>query len=359
MLFLIQKEFKQIRRNKFLPRIIIAFPIMILLIMPFAMNLSINNINLAFFDNDKSTLSKSLSHKISASKYFHINLYANNLNEANACINLGKCDIILEIPLHFERDLKKQNIAFVGIYANSVDAIKGGLGSNYLGAIIGDFAKDVLTIKADSFIKSIFYFNANLNYKIYMIPALMVMVLTLICGFLPAFNIVLEKENGNSDQINVSPISRGIYIIAKLIPYWIIGFIVLNICLLLAFVIYGIAPIGSLILIYLFAFVYIFVVTGLGLVISNYSQTMQQAMFVAYFFLIILILMSGIFTSTKSMPNWALFISNLDPLTYFIRAIRAIYLKGSGFDILYLDFIKLCIFGIFLNIWAILGYKKI
>ena len=132
-------------------------------------------------------------------------------------------------------------------------------------------------------------FNPHLNYKFFMVPALMVMLLTMLCGFLPALNIVSEKEIGTIEQINVTPVSKFTFILAKLIPYWIIGFIVLNICFLLAKVLYGISPVGSLLTLYLFSLIFIVLISGFGLIISNYSGTMQQAMFVMFFFMIILI----------------------------------------------------------------------
>lgn len=359
MLFLIQKELKQIARNKFIPRMIFIFPIMIILVMPWAMNMEVKNVKLAVLDNDKSSLSQRLIHELSASQYFDISLNAQNIKEANRCINLGKCSIILEIPPHFEQDLQKSKHAFVGLYANSVDSVQSSLGVSYASNIISDFEKEFLkTTSSKQLIQSLYRFNNNLEYKQYMIPALMVIVLTLICGFLPAFNIINEKEKGSSDQVNVTPISKFAYILSKLIPYWCIGFVVLSLCFLLAFFIYGLSPKGSLMLIYLFALAYVLVITGLGLVISNNSQTLQQAMFVAYFFFIILILMSGLFTSVKSMPTWALYIADINPLRYFIQSLRLIYLKGSGFEVLWLDFVILCAFALFLNILAILGYKK-
>ena len=358
MLFLIQKEFKQILRNKFLPRIIIFFPIMILLIMPWAMSMEVKDIKLALLDNDKSSLSSKLAQKLKASSYFKLSLNASNMQEANECINLGKCDLIIEIPPHFEQDLQKNHKAALALYANSIDASKSSLGSSYALNIISDFQGELLGVKESEVVASIYRFNARLEYKSYMIPALMVMVLTLICGFLPAFNIVSEKEKGTSDQINVSPISKFRYILAKLVPYWCIGFVVLSLCFLLAFLLYGLSPRGSFLLIYLFALVYVLVVTGLGLVISNISASLQQAMFVAYFFLIILILMSGLFTSIKSMPAWALLIADANPLRYFIEALRLIYLKGSGFEELYTNFFVLFAFALVFNTLAILGYKK-
>ncbi|WP_276896616.1 ABC transporter permease [Helicobacter japonicus] len=361
MLFLIQKEFKQIFRNKFLPKLIFIFPIMVILVLPWATNMEIKNINIGIVDFDKSSTSKELIMKISSSPYFNIMLSAKGIKEAYHCIDTNECDIILEFPQYFESRIFKEHKAYLGIYANATNGIKGSLGSGYLSSIIMGFAKEKMSVVEQiqsAEILSLYRFNPYLDYKIYMIPALLAMVLTLLCGFLPAFNIVGEKAKGNIEQINVTPISKFAFIVSKLIPYWTIGFIVLSLCFLFAFLLYGLVAKGSYLLIYLFALGYIFVVTGLGLIISNYSHTMQQAMFVIFFFMLILVLMSGLFTSIKSMPDWAYYFTYINPLRYFMESLRLIFLKGSTFSDIWHNFIALLLFAGVLNLWAVMSYKK-
>jgi ABC-2 type transport system permease protein len=186
----------------------------------------------------------------------------------------------------------------------------------------------------------------------------MVMLLTMLCGFLPALNIVGEKEAGTMEQMNVTPITRFTFIFSKLLPYWIIGFIVVTIGFGLAWLVYGLVPAGSLGTIYLFAAIYILAVSGLGLVISNYSETMQQAMFVMYFFMMVLIMLSGLFTPVKSMPGWAQDITIFNPLKYFMQVMRMVYLKGSGITELTTQMLALLGFALFFNTWAVLNYRK-
>lgn len=189
----------------------------------------------------------------------------------------------------------------------------------------------------------------------------MVMVLAMLCGFLPAFNIIAEKQSGNIEQINVSPLPKSLFILSKIIPYWIMGLFVLSLCFLFAFLVYGFASKGGYASIYAFALVYILVVTGLGLVISNYSATMQQAMFVSYFFILILLLLSRFFTSVKSMPFWAQILTYANPLRYFIESLRAIFLRGENLfnsANLTLNLALLFVFALVLNAWAIQSYKK-
>lgn len=363
--FLLEKEFKQILRNSFLPRMIIMMPIMMMLLFPFAANQEIKNIKLSIVDNDHSTYSQRLTAKITSSGYFHLTNVSQSNSQAMRSVELSDADIILEIEPDFEANLIRESKAEIMICANAVNSTKGAMGSSYLGAIVSDFAQEIRpqTTKQTTAVPIItiseqYLFNPELDYKTFMVPAIMVMLLTLLGGFLPALNIVGEKEKGTIEQINVTPVSKFSFIIAKLIPYWIIGLIVLSLAVTIAATIYRLTPVGSLLTIYGFAGLYLLVVSGLGLVISNYSQTMQQAMFVMFFFLIIFILMSGLFTPINSMPNWAQRMASFNPLKYFIEVMRMVYLKGSSIGELHRQLFALCGFALFFNSWAILSYRK-
>lgn len=367
--FLLEKEFKQIFRNSFLPRIILFMPLMMMLIMPWAANQEIRNIHLCVVDNNMSSYSERLVNKVTSSGYFKLTNVASSYSLALKNIESGASDLIMEIPSDFEKDMTHQGFSSVALYSNAVNGTKGSLGASYLSSILSDFSAELSAEHpanrqesnphSTSFqIVPQYRFNPHLDYKVFMVPALMVMLLTMLAGFLPALNIVSEKETGTIEQINVTPVSKPLFILAKLIPYWCIGFAVLTFCMFLGFTVYGIFPKGSLLTIYLFASIYILVVSGMGLVISNYSNTMQQAMFVMYFFMMILILMSGLFTPITSMPQWAQNITVLNPLKYFIQVMRQVYLKGSGFVHLIPQLISLSLFAFIFSVWAILSYKK-
>ena len=366
--FLIEKEFKQIMRNSFVPKIIIGMPLVVMLVLPWAANQSIKGVKLSVVDNDHSTFSEQLIHKITSSGYFKLTDLSPTNNIAMKSIESGDADIIFEIENDFEKNLVRENVGKVMISANSINGMKGTLGTMYLSSIIGDFANtlretygqaNVQTVSIPKFTVTPQYkFNPRLDYKVFMIPALMVMILTLLTGILPALNIVGEKEAGTIEQMNVTPVKRLMFIMAKLIPYWIIGFIVVSICIGLAALIYGLYPVGSLITIYFFSSLYILVVSGFGLVISNYSNTMQQAMFVVFFFVMVFVLMSGLFTPVASMPEWAQKITIFNPLKYLMQVMRLVYLKGSVFSEMVSQFLALCAFAISLNAWAVVSYRK-
>ncbi|GAP71279.1 hypothetical protein SAMD00024442_10_9 [Candidatus Symbiothrix dinenymphae] len=368
--FLIEKEFKQIIRHSFLPKLIFAFPMLMLLVMPWAANQEVKNIRLSVVDGDHSAESQRMLRKIIASGYFLLTDMSTSHLQAMQSIDAGKADIIMEIPNGFEHDIAKTGFTDVMISANAVNGMKAGLGSAYLASIFNDYAKE-LTIEKGGAVSSLqpavkILFNPQLDYKVFMIPALMVMLLTMLCGFLPALNIVGEKESGTIEQLNVTPVKKISFILAKLIPYWIIGFIALTICFGIAALLYNLFPGGSaetwratsLLTIYLYAGVYLLVVSGLGLLISNYSATMQQAMFVMFFFVMILILMCGLFTPISSMPDWGQAITTINPLTYFMQVMRAVYLKGSSMQELLPQFFALLGFAVVFNVGAVLSYRK-
>lgn len=372
--FLIEKEFKQLFRNSFLPRLILVFPCMIMVLMPWAMNLEIRNVSLNIVDNDHSATSRRLVDKISASTYFRLTALSDSYDEALKNVEAGDADIILEIPRDFEKDCTVGRSSHILIAANAVNGTKGGLGGSYLSNIIQSYASEVMVLptrgdtpgdisvmmnsQLSTDYTTLNLFNPNLNYKLFMVPALMVMLLTLICGFLPTLNIVSEKEVGTIEQINVTPVGKFTFILAKLIPYWLIGFVVLTICFILAWLLYGILPAGHFLVIYCFAVLFVLSMSGLGLVISNHSATMQQAMFVMWFCMLILILMSGLFTPISSMPEWAQAITVLNPLKYLMQVMRMVYLKGSGFADMLPQLGALLAFVLFFNIWAVQSYRK-
>lgn len=365
--YLIEKEFKQIRRNAFIPKLIVFMPLMMMLVMPWAANLEITGLRLHVIDHDRSVTSGRLIQKIASSGYFELSGVSETNEEALYSVEAGATDIVMEIRPHFERDLLKEGFSPVMISANAVNGMKAGLGSQYLASILSDYAaelrKEYGAVAPPAALPRYrlvphYQFNPHLDYKIFMVPALMVLLLTSLTGFLPALNIVGEKETGTIEQINVTPIPKKMFILAKLIPYWIIGFVVLTLCIGVAALVYGLLPAGNIGVIYLFAAVYIVVVSGMGLVISNYSETMQQAMFLMFFFMMILILISGLFTPLTSMPDWAQKITLFNPLRYFIQVMRQVYLKGSGFGDLLPHFFTLCLFAVVMNLWAIASYKK-
>jgi len=365
--FLLQKEFKQIFRNKSILAMILMMPLIQLLIMPLAADYEVKNINLAVVDNDHSTYSQNLITKITASGYFKLQSYGGSFKEAFHLIESDKADLILEISNGFERNLVRENEQKLFVAVNAINGTKAGLGGAYLTNIITNFNNDIrlewlqpgkVNTIPQIEITSTNWFNPMMNYKVFMVPGILAILVTMVGGFLSALNIVKEKEVGTIEQINVTPIKKHHFILGKLIPFWILGNVVFSIGLFVSWLIYGIVPLGNLLVLYSFIWVYLLAVLGFGLLVSTYTETQQQAMFIMFFFMMIFILMGGLFTSIDSMPAWAQTVTKFNPLRYLIEVMRMIILKGSGWKDISVHLMTMALFAIVLNTWAVINYKK-
>jgi ABC-2 type transport system permease protein len=250
---------------------------------------------------------------------------------------------------------------------NAINGTKANLGGAYLRTIIQDYNKEVRTewIQFPKFntetqieVTSSNWFNPLMNYKYFMVPGILVILLTMVGSNLAAINIVKEKEIGTIEQINVTPIKKFHFILGKLLPFWILGLVVLTIGLTIATLAYGIIPAGSFLTIYVFAAVYLLAVLGLGLLISTYSVNQQQAMLLSFFLMMIFILLGGLYTSIDSMPEWAQWITRFNPVSYFIEVMRMVVLKGSSLADIKYHLLKMGGFAVVFNGWAIISYHK-
>ena len=365
--FLLQKEFRQIFRNKAIVVIILALPIVQLLILPLAANYEVKNIKISVVDNDHSDYSTKLVSKITSSGYFRLTGFNTSFTDAFKLIEADKADLILEIPRDFEQNLLKENEQKLFVAVNAINGTKANLGGAYLNTIIRNFNNDIriqlmepgkFNISPTIEITSSNWFNPLMNYRIFMVPGILAILVTMIGGYLSALNIVKEKEIGTIEQINVTPIKKYHFILGKLIPFWILGLIVFTLGLVVSWLVYGIIPLGSIILLYGFVAVYLLAVLGLGLLISTFCDTQQQAMFIAFFFIMIFILMGGLFTPIDSMPDWAKIITKFNPVSYLIDVMRMIILKGSGIKDVQNHLYIIMLFAIILNSWAVWNYKK-
>jgi ABC-2 type transport system permease protein len=369
LIFILQKEFLQIFRDPAVLRIIFVMPVMQLIVLPLSADFEVKNINLGVVDHDHSTYSQRLIAKFTASGYFQLTAFSPSYQEGLTQIERDRADLLIEIPAHFERDLVRENQSKIFIAVNAINGVKAGLGGGYAATIIRDFNQDVrlewtpqssrLSPQSTIEVVSSNWYNRLMSYKVFIVPGILVMLLTMIGGFLSALNIVKEKEIGTIEQINVTPIKKWQFIVGKILPFWILGLIVFTIGLVISRLVYGIIPASSLGLLYLFATTYLVAVMGFGLLISTISDTQQQAMFVSFFFMMIFILMSGLYTPIESMPMWAQWLTHLiNPLSYYIQAMRLMVLKGSTFMDLLPQYGAICAFAVVLNTLAILNYRK-
>lgn len=369
ILFIIQKEFRQIFRNKAMLPILFVLPFVQLLILSNAASFEVKNIRFSYIDQDHSKASRELISKFESSDYFNIIESFSSKKEANLQMQKGKVDVILEIPNHFERNLLTDKKTNLSVSINAIDGAAAGIENVYINQIINSYNQkirsqlyqynDASFVQPQSIISiPSFWYNNTLNYKTLMVPGILVLLVTMLSLFLSAMNIVREKEIGTLEQINVTPIKKHQFIIGKLFPFWVLGLVILTVGLIIAKLVFNIPMLGSVGLIYLFTSVYLLVILGIGLLVSNYTETQQQAMFIAWFFTVIFILMSGLFTPIESMPNWAQQITLFNPIRYFVEIIRMVMLKGATFSDITKPFSIIAFYAVVINGLAVWSYKK-
>lgn len=365
--FLLGKEFRQIFRNKSILAMVMVMPVVQLILLPLAANYEIKNINIVVADNDHSAYSSKLIHTITASGYFRLVDNSSSYADALKLIESDKADIILEIPSSFERNFIREGHQQLFVAVNAINGVKGNLGGAYLQTIIRSFNEDIAFewrqpgANAQAAVISTTnsnWFNPLMNYKVFMVPGILALLVTMIGGFLSSLNIVKEKEAGTIEQINVTPIKKHHFILGKLIPFWILGMIVFSIGLIVARLVYGIIPVGSLLLLYVFIALYLLGILGFGLLISTFCETQQQAMFIMFFFQMVFILMGGLFTPIESMPDWAKAVTSFNPVAYLINVMRMVILKGSSWKDILPSIEVMAVFAVILNSWAVWSYRK-
>lgn len=363
---ILQKEFIQVFRNKGMLPIIFILPMVQLLVLAFAVTFEIKNINLDVVNQDNSPVSRELISKFKGSPFFTVKNFYAAYDQASADLKSGKAHQVLIIPPHFERDLFRENKAKLQLITNAIDGSAAALMNAYGLSIIHEYNKDlVVETMGDAFltepvaISYSYWFNHELNYTTYMVPGILVLLVTIIGIFLSGMNVVREKEIGTIEQINVSPIKKYQFITGKLLPFWFIALFELAFGLLLAHLIFHIPILGSLWLIFGVAAVYLLAVMGIGLFIATLSNTQQQSMFLSWFFMVIFILMSGLFTPVENMPQWAQNINIINPIAYFIRIMRMIMLKGSGLRDVLVPFTAIGIYAVSMLSLAVWRYRKV
>jgi ABC-2 type transport system permease protein len=339
IMFILQKEFLQIFRNRGMLPIIFLMPFIQLIILSNAATFDVSRVPFHLQDRDHSTTSGRLAEKFTSSGYFKLTGYSFSDRQSQTELVARRADLVLVIPYDFERDLVTSGHADVQLMINAEDGFSAGVIQTYANEIVGNFNREELKLlipggEVESVgeigMVSSNWYNPELKYTWYMVPGIIVILVTLIGLFLSGMNVVREREIGTIDQINVTPIKRYQFITGKLLPFWIIGLGELTVGLLIARFLFHVPMLGSYALVYLVAGMYLLVVLGMGLLISTVTETQQQAMFIAWFFMVIFTLLSGLFTAIESMPHWAQIMTLFNPVRHFVDIMRRVMLKGSG-----------------------------
>jgi ABC-2 type transport system permease protein len=367
ILYLLQKEFIQVFRNKAMLPIIFIMPLVQMLILVYAATMELKKVDLTVVDFDLSETSTRLTAKFEASSFFHLTRAQLSPDETDQMLLKGKSDLVVTFPQGFEKDLKRNNEATVQILADAINGSAAELSNAYLQTVIGSFNQKIraemmgvpkFTPPQQVSVIPSYWYNPELNFKFYMAPGILVILVTIIGLFLSSLNLVREKEMGTIEQLNVTPIKKYHFIIGKMMPFLIIALLDLTFGLVVAKIFFGLPFRGNILTLYVFTSLYLFLVMSIGLFVSAISDTQQQVLFVSFFFLIVFIIMSGLFTPVESMPVWAQNLDKINPLYYLIRIIRNVVLKGSGLLDMARELISITVYGLAMFSLAVWRYRK-
>ena len=346
--YLLRKEFLQIFRDRFMVAQLMLMPVVQLLLLGSAATFEVKTARMYVVDRDHSEASRGLVDRLQASRRFNAVGSSPSLDVGNQWMLERKTDMILSIPQDFERDVVRTRTAPVQLIMNAEDGAAAGVTQSYAAQIIAAYARELgeelapianvagrariatASIGAQPIeVRARGWYNPDLDYRDYMVPGILVQLVTVVGTLMTAMNIVREKELGTLDQLSVTPLSQGAFMAAKLIPFWVIALVELTLGLLVGRFVFHIPMVGSIPLVFAAAAIYLVAALGIGLFISTLVDTQQQAMFVTFFIIMIYLLMSGLFTPIRSMPDWAQWMAQLNPVKHFIEIMRGILLKGA------------------------------
>jgi ABC-2 type transport system permease protein len=371
LLYIVQKEFIQIFRNKAMLPLMTVVPIVQLIVLSFAATNEVKDVRLAIVDQDRSAASRRLIQKIEVADRFLVVAAPGAVAQGDALLQQGEVDIVLTVPTQFERRFFRERGAQIQLLVNAINGQQATVGAAYLQAIIRGFNQElgmevagrrpvmVSVQEPQLSVESANWYNPQLNFKYFMAPGILGELVTILVMLLTAMNVVREREIGTIEQINVTPIRKWQFILGKMIPFLLLGLVLLSVGLTAAKLIFDVPMRGSLAVVFAYCVVNIAAVLGLGLFISNLSNTQQQALFTTFFFVIIFILMSGLFTPIESMPKWAQYLTVPNPVAHFVSVMRSVLLKGSTFADVAYHFRVTAVLAVVFNVLAVWSYRKV
>jgi ABC-2 type transport system permease protein len=369
--FLVRKEFLQIFRDRATVFQIFMIPVVQLLVLANAATFDVKQVRMLVVDEDRTTVSAGLVLRLEAGRQFKVVRYVPSDAGVNHALLDREVTAVLHIPRRFEEDLVRRRRAQVQLILNAEEGATAGIVQSSANAILASYAGELdgtLPVArggssaaprmAPLDLRTQRWFNPTRNYKYWMVPALMVSLTTIIGLLLTAQNITRENELGTLEQLNVTPMTKVQFIAAKLIPFWLLTMLIFSIGLAIGKLVFGIPMRGNLLWVYLAAAVYLIVVLGLGLWISTITRTQQQAMFVAFFVILIFLLMSGLFTPVDSMPEWAQRVAEANPVKHFVSIMRAVLMRGAGLETVGRPILGLAAAGAAVLALAVMRYRK-
>ncbi|MAT39054.1 MAG: ABC transporter [Ectothiorhodospiraceae bacterium] len=366
--YLVQKEFRQVFRSKIMIGILFVAPLIQILVLGNAVTTDVTNLKVVLFDNDRTPMSRELLRRLANSEYFIPIEVEDDYTKLSQYMDRFEANLALAIPGGFQRDVVRKSAPKVQAMVDGLDGNSAGIALGYVAAIVQKYNADIIMMEPglrnearavrQVKLEPRFWFNPNLESRVYIVPGLIAIILTIITVFLTGMGIVREKEIGTLEQLMVTPIRSWQLILGKIIPFAVLGFIEIIIIMVFVYILFGIGVAGSIPLLLFESGIFILTTLGLGIFISTISETQQQALFFAWFFMIFGILLSGFFIPIANMPEVIQWITYLNPLRYFLVILREIYLKGSPLAYLLPETFAMIAFGLAVFTLAVVRFRQ-
>jgi ABC-2 type transport system permease protein len=360
---IVRKEFHQLKRDKKMRGMVILAPIFQILILGYAADMDVRDVPTVVCDQDRSAESRALAQAFASSGSFRLTAYVENAAEAESRLEKGGAEIGLILPPNFGADLLKGGTPSIQLLVDGSRSNTAAVALAYAQSITEDFSRDYFPgaarLRQPVEARTRVWYNPELKSRPFMIPgvfALLVMVFTII---LTSLAIVKEKEIGTLEQLVVSPLRKAELIMGKLIPFALIGLVLVTFTLGACALFFGIIPRGSIAILYLLTLILILSTLGIGLLVSTLARTQQQAMMYAiFFFMLPMMMLSGFAFPIANMPAPIRALTYLMPLRYYMVIVRSIFLKGSGLDILWPQALPMLALGAVFIGFSVARFKK-
>jgi len=368
ILAIARKEIRQVKRDKRMLYVLFIFPFILLILFGYAINFDVHHIKMFVYDQDKTVDSREFVNRLTSSNYFDIEGYLNSEREIRGVLDRGDAQVVLIFPREFSKDIHAGRNAQVQILIEGVNANTASIVSNYMTLATATFSQNITSnilarkggeSRLPLDVEARFWFNADLNSILYLIPGLISMILIITAVVSISLSLVREKERGTIEQINVSPLSSMELLIGKTIPYIVISLVISAIILVAGYFLFGMPVKGSIILLFFSTLIFLFASLNMGIFVSAISDSQQVAFQISTLVsLLPTFILSGFVFPIESMPPVIQILTNITPAKFFIIILRDILLKGVGLGAFWLQIIYLLLFAAFFLGLAIIINKK-
>jgi ABC-2 type transport system permease protein len=349
--------------------VIFGIPLIQLIVLGFTITNEVKNVSLIISDQDNSQISREIVRSFENTDRFDIIGFETDGKKIENSIQNWNAQLALIIPKGFTKNYIRGLDADIQLLADGLDGNSAGIALGYAQGILRRFQPTpglnialVKRQKANSIhmvsMEDRMWFNEDLDNAQYMIPGIIVVLLTVVSMMLSSINLVREKEIGTLEQLMVSPLKRYQLLLGKILPFLILTFIELGIVMTFGQIIFSVHVKGSYILLAALSFLFLFTTLGFGIFISTITNTQQQAMFVSWFIMVFMLLISGFFVPIENMPDFIQKLTYLNPMRYFLYIVRDIVQKDASFVHLLKDIIPMTLYGIIIFSISILKFQK-